>query len=205
MMRRVLGFPRFACVPGLDRGALAALSVFLVIPSGMLLAETYEVQRTRGAMAEVVRDGGDWVITIEFSASRSLGSAKDAEVNRSLARDYALRGLFLELKGERETDIVVSGLQTESSEEVDGYWKARFRTPANGIVMRPRQCSAPDAEPATNQASIVPLSIEAPILPPMPVVEASVLPPMPVIETPTVPIPPALEMPAATSSFEEAP
>ena len=120
----------------------------LIAAPASTIAGTHVVQRARNATADVVRDDGDWVVSVEFLAFHSLGSSKDMEVNRKLARDYALRGLFRELGGKPEDDLVVSGFQTESSGEEDGVWKARFRTPAEGVLMRPKTTTKPAATEA---------------------------------------------------------
>lgn len=150
MIRRHCWLPSSAGVSGLRPGAPAVLMFLLIAAPALTIAGTHVVQRARNATADVVRDGGDWVVSVEFLASHSLGRTKDIEVNRRLAGDYALRGLFRELGGKPEDDLVVSGFQTESSEEEDGIWKARFRTPANGVSIRPKPTPEPAAEAPEN-------------------------------------------------------
>lgn len=154
--------PRHANVLGFHPGALALLMALLAAIPTPLLAGTYSLQRVRKATAEVVRDGNDWVVAVEFLASRPFGNAKDIEINRRLARDYAFRGLFRELGGKPENEIVVSGFQTERSEKVDDWWKARFRIPVNGVSIH----SKPKPEPKPvedSESTLDPESEELPI------------------------------------------
>ena len=154
MIRRYCNLPPSAGVSGLRPGALAVMMALLIAAPESTTAGTHMVQRVRNATAEVVRDGDDWVVAVEFVASHSLGTAKDLEINRQLAREYASRGLFRELKGTPKEEIVVSGFQIESSGEEEGLWKARFRTPAEGISMvaktRPEPVTAEVPESVRN-------------------------------------------------------
>ncbi len=220
MIRPGLSISRSAGTFGFIPGGLAAVAALAVLLSAVplaLTAGTHEVQRARKATAEVVRDGGDWVVSVDFIAAHGLGAAKDVLDNQRLARDYALRGLQQELKGDPGHEIVVTGFQTERSEEVKGRWKARFRIPANGVSMRPRPEPLPDPKPVeVPEVKMPPLPDPEPVkvpevkMPPLPdpepvgVPEVKMLPPpapepveVPEVKMPPLPIPESVPSPSA--------
>lgn len=203
MIRHCRHLPYGRCLPGLRPGRHMVVALHLALLATALPAGTYEVQRARKATAEVVRDGDDWVVSVEFVASHALGTAKDLLDNRRRARDYAKRGLFRELGGTAEDNMSVTALRIERSEEEDGRWKARFRIPANGIAMQPKSRSEPEPSPDSTDidASAPPVrppsggdGIEAPSPSSPPVVEVPDIQ-TPSLPSPSLPSPPRLNVP----------
>lgn len=151
----------FAGACRLCQKAPAVLVVALASIPTLLSAGIYDVERARKATAKVVRDGDDWVVTVDFLASQALGASKSAEVNRNLARDFAYRGLFSELGGSEGSEVVISGFQSESSEFEDGHWKARFRIPVNGASLREKTRQESDSGPAKDSKALSEMADDA--------------------------------------------
>lgn len=143
----VLGVENLAAkVPGLRPGAMVLQMALCILAATTLHAGTHLVQRSRNAVAEVSRDGDGFVVAVEFAPVKSLGAAKDAEVNRKLARDYALRGLARELGGTDATNLAVSGLRPEFSRLEEGHWKAVFRAASAEVENSQQRAPAAEAD-----------------------------------------------------------
>lgn len=131
------------------------LSVCL-LASASLFAGTHVVHKSRNAVADVKRVGEGFSIAVEFAPVRSFGAAKDAEINRNLARDYALRGLAREFGDSNVTDMSAKGLQSEYSRLEEGRWKALFHVAS--VEREMSKANEPEVETAVAKSEAVPES-----------------------------------------------
>jgi hypothetical protein len=113
---------------------------------------TYELGGLRQVKATVRVADKNYEVAVHMLAVRCFDDATNREVNRQMARTYALQGLARHLTNKRQVEMVVSGAQITRSGAQGKRFALQLSVPRDGVNLVKQGEALPSSKPASPRA-----------------------------------------------------